>query len=340
MNRIWYSTSGWAAVFGGFLSWCMYQANSFRWQGLFVLYGGLTFATGVVLWFFLPASPTEAKWLSKEEKIMALERVRSNKTGTEVWKFNMAQLKETFMDVRFYMVFLLLVCTGLPNGGVTAFGPTIIKAFGFSVAETTLLNMGSGSAQVAGTVVALFIAKKTNRTIAGIWTLILAIIGTVMMLAIPETHNAARYGGFILLMQCKLSRSRPPNASAKPSTVPICVLFIITFMTGGVAGSTKKFAFGAAYQLGYAVGNIIGPQTFRGSDAPDYPIAKYTMLAFLVLTALLLASYGLLHWNWNKRRDAKARLEGTLHPVVLRAFFLNRKGIANQMCRRGVTYGK
>lgn len=41
-------------------------------------------------------------------------------------------------------------------------------------------------------------------------------------------------------------------------------------MTGGVAGSTKKFAFGAVYQLGYAVGNIIGPQTFRANDAPNY----------------------------------------------------------------------
>jgi MFS transporter, ACS family, allantoate permease len=200
---IWYTTSGWAQVFGGFFSWCIYQAGSFRWQGLFVLYGGLTFLTGVVLFFFLPASPTEAKWLTKHEKVMALERVRSNKTGTEVWKFNKSQLKEAFMDPRFYGVFLLLVCTGLPNGGVTAFGPTIIRAFGFSVSQTTLLNMGVGGAQVVGTVLALLIAKKTNRTIAGIWTLILAIIGTVMMLAIPARHNEARYGGYILLLQCE-----------------------------------------------------------------------------------------------------------------------------------------
>lgn len=41
-------------------------------------------------------------------------------------------------------------------------------------------------------------------------------------------------------------------------------------MTAGVGGSTKKFAFGVAYQLGYAVGNIVGPQTFRESDAPNY----------------------------------------------------------------------
>lgn len=81
-------------------------------------------------------------------------------------------------------------------------------------------------------------------------------------------------------------------------------------MTAGVGGSTKKFAFGAAYQFGYAVGNIVGPQTYRGTDAPNYYTAKYTMLAFLVLTAVLLSAYGLIHKLWNTRRDKRAEAEG------------------------------
>jgi hypothetical protein len=55
--------------------------------------------------------------------------------------------------------------------------------------------------------------------------------------------------------------------------VPVSVLFVITFMTAGVGGSTKKIAFGAAYQLGYTIGNIIGPQTYRESDAPNYYVS-------------------------------------------------------------------
>lgn len=61
-------------------------------------------------------------------------------------------------------------------------------------------------------------------------------------------------------------------------TVPICILFIITFLTAGVAGSTKKFAFGCVYQLGYAVGNIIGPQTYRADDAPNYYVRTSSLL--------------------------------------------------------------
>jgi hypothetical protein len=44
-------------------------------------------------------------------------------------------------------------------------------------------------------------------------------------------------------------------------------------MTSGVGGSTKKFAFGASYQLGYTVGNLIGPQTYRAADAPHYYVS-------------------------------------------------------------------
>lgn len=47
-------------------------------------------------------------------------------------------------------------------------------------------------------------------------------------------------------------------------------------MTAGISGTTKKFAFGCAYQLGYAIGNIIGPQTYRASDAPDYYVSKHS----------------------------------------------------------------
>lgn len=51
------------------------------------------------------------------------------------------------------------------------------------------------------------------------------------------------------------------------------MLFVVTFMTAGVAGSTKKVAFGAAYQLGYTVGNLVGPQTYQPGDAPDYYVS-------------------------------------------------------------------
>ncbi|KAF9883892.1 hypothetical protein FE257_002686 [Aspergillus nanangensis] len=266
---IWNTSTGWAHLFGGFLAWCIYQADQFRWQALFILYGCMTFTLGLVLYFLLAASPTDATWLTDREKAIALERVRENKTGTEIWKFNPAQLKESFLDIRFYLIFMLLAATGLPNGGLTVFGPSIIAGFGYSTEQSTLLSIAPGAV-----------------TIGGLCPLILSCVGVVMMFTIPEKNYAARYGGYVLIL-----------------LFPISVLFVVTFMTAGVAGSTKKVAFGAVYQIGYTVGNLVGPQTFQPGDAPNYYTAKYTMLAFILLTIILMAALDLTHWYWNHKRD-------------------------------------
>lgn len=63
--------------------------------------------------------------------------------------------------------------------------------------------MAPGAAAVAGSLVALIIAKYTNRTIAGIFSLALSCIGIVMMFTILPSNHAARYGGYILTLQCK-----------------------------------------------------------------------------------------------------------------------------------------
>jgi ACS family allantoate permease-like MFS transporter len=76
------------------------QAPRFKWQALFILYGGITITLGVWAFFFLPASPTECNFLTEREKVIALERVRSNKTGSEAWKFNKEQLKEYVVTSR------------------------------------------------------------------------------------------------------------------------------------------------------------------------------------------------------------------------------------------------
>ncbi|GCB21683.1 uncharacterized transporter C417.10 [Aspergillus awamori] len=320
---IWYSTSGWAQVFGGFFAWAINQAPGFKWESLFIFYGGLTFVTGVIIFFLLAASPIDASWLSDDEKVIALERVRANKTGAEMWAFDWDQLKESFCDPRLYLIFLVMVSTGLPNGGLTAFGPTIISGFGFDTNTTTLLSMAPGACAAIGTVLATVVIKCTNRTFGGIFVMILGCVGVIMMLTIPDEANAARYGGYILTMQY-------PNA----------ILVVLAFITAGVGGSTKKVAFGASYQLGYAVGNICGPQTFRANEAPNYYTAKFTMLAFLVFTAILLASIGILHRHWNHQRDRQDALDAqssSIVPVaiiVLASYQLQGKLSANMSLMR------
>jgi len=299
---IWYTCYGFSNIFGGFFAWCFIQAPSFNWRGLYIFEGLLAIVLGLVLWLFLAASPTDAKWLTEEEKVIALERLRDSKQGTEIWKINWSQLKEAFIDIRFWLIFFLDVALGLPLGGVTVFGPTIIANFGFNPSQTALLSLATGAASLVVVIGAGILAKYTNRTVAGTSIILVSVIGCIMMLAIPPKQNGARYAGYLLSVQF---------ANAVP--------FYLAFITGGVSGTTKKFAFAVSYQMGYTVGNFIGPKTYVGSDAPNYYTAKYTMLAFLIFNAVLLASIGITHMIWNKKRDKQDALDaqnGVVHPHV------------------------
>ncbi|KAK4689865.1 MFS transporter, ACS family, allantoate permease, partial [Tremellales sp. Uapishka_1] len=306
---MWYTASALASVFGGFFAWTLYFSGPFGWRAIFILYGGLTMVCGITMFFFLDATPSTARWLSEDEKVIALERLRDSKVGSEKWAFNKEQLKEAFRDPRIYLVFALLVTTGLPNGGLTAFGPTIIKGFGFKTSQTTLLAMVPGAFETLLIPVFILLARRITRGVAGMIACLFGIMGAIMMLTIPEHEYGARYAGYVFTVQ-----------------YPICIIFIITYITSGVSGTTKKFAFNCLYQAGFAVGNIIGPQTFQAKDAPNYYTAKYVMLAFIAVSGLLIGVIEAIHVYWNKKRDAQDAEDeknGIVHEVIENEEFMD-----------------
>lgn len=66
---------------------------------IFIFMGCLTSAFGVVLAIWLPDSPLTARFLSSEDRQIALERVRCNKEATGIQEFKLHQVKEAFLDL-------------------------------------------------------------------------------------------------------------------------------------------------------------------------------------------------------------------------------------------------
>lgn len=54
----------------------------------------------------MPDSPVHAPFLSQEERIAALERVRDDQGGTENGKLKKAQVVEALQDVRTWLIVL------------------------------------------------------------------------------------------------------------------------------------------------------------------------------------------------------------------------------------------
>jgi hypothetical protein len=60
--------------------------------------GCLTSAVGVALAIWLPDSPLTARFLSAEDRQIALERIRGNQESTGIQDFKIYQVKEAFLD--------------------------------------------------------------------------------------------------------------------------------------------------------------------------------------------------------------------------------------------------
>jgi MFS transporter, ACS family, allantoate permease len=100
---------------GGAVAWKLLQIDTGvlnHWQTQFIIPGVITIAFGILCFFIVPASPSEAWFLTKAERIVAMQRISTNKTGTVSYKFEMYQLVEALRDPRLYCVALAVLTAG------------------------------------------------------------------------------------------------------------------------------------------------------------------------------------------------------------------------------------
>lgn len=67
---------------------------------MFVIFGCATSVFGILMFLFLADSPINAKWLTDEERHLAVERLRGNQQGLGSKVFKWYQIRETFTDIR------------------------------------------------------------------------------------------------------------------------------------------------------------------------------------------------------------------------------------------------
>ncbi|CAI7591067.1 unnamed protein product [Penicillium glandicola] len=89
------------------------------WQWLFIIFGIITFLWGFFMLFRLPDSPSTAGFLTQEEKLIAIERIKANQTGFKSSTIDKSQIMEAFTDVKTWLLAILILAANIPNGGFT-----------------------------------------------------------------------------------------------------------------------------------------------------------------------------------------------------------------------------
>ena len=91
-------------IFGGLVAYGIAtgaESHGFTmapWKIIFLFNGLLTASIGIIFLFVMPDNQLNARFLTKEERVLAVERVRVNQQGIGNKHFKMYQLKEALLD--------------------------------------------------------------------------------------------------------------------------------------------------------------------------------------------------------------------------------------------------
>lgn len=110
------------------------------WQWLFLLEGLPSIVLGVAAYFYLTERPSEASWLSQEERAWLtrkLEEERLNAGATPV----RGSLKDVFRSPAVLALGVVFFCINVELGGVSFWMPQLIRSYGFSFYQTGLIGV-------------------------------------------------------------------------------------------------------------------------------------------------------------------------------------------------------
>ncbi|KAF2807988.1 membrane transporter [Mytilinidion resinicola] len=293
---IWFSFNGFAQIFGGLVAYGIavgtqkHGTSIEPWKIVFLVTGLLTMCMGIVFLFIIPDNQMNARWLSKEDRLLAIERIRINQQGVGNKHFKWYQLQEALLDPLSWAFFFYALVADIPNGGISNFFSQLIVGFGYTPQQSLLYGTPGGAVEVVFLIVCGYLGDRFgHRILISSFGLVVAIIGMVLIVALPLHNNKGRLAGYYL---------------TQASPTPFVAL--LSLISTNVAGYTKKTTVAAMYLVGYCAGNIIGPQTFRASDAPRYVPAEVTIIVCWGVCLFDLAFIHLYCIHQNKKK-AKVR---------------------------------
>lgn len=290
---IWFIGNGVANLVAGLIAYGIGRIDSSiaSWRLLFIILGAITVCWGVVLLFLLPDSPSKARFLTPDERVVALHRTLENKTGVmDEDTYKLQQVFEALRDTQAWLLALFMLSVNISNGGTTTFSSVIIHNFGFSRLNSLLLQMPNGLFQLGGLAfIALCTTYVRNTRIFCMALMILfGLIGMIMVLALPDSRKFSRLGGLWL-------------SAMWAADIPLA----LSLIASNIGGFTKRATVNGMMFIGYCVGNIIGPQLFLTKEAPRYPTGIKGLLSGFALGIFFLCLLGLYYLFENSRRDRK-----------------------------------
>ncbi|KAJ5101242.1 hypothetical protein NUU61_003464 [Penicillium alfredii] len=283
-----------AGAFGGLLASGILTLDHFgslhSWRMIFAIEGIITIGLALIAFVTLTDRPETARWLSQEEKDLAVARVKSERIATtEVLdKIDLPKtLRGIFSPVTLTSAVVFLL-NNITVQGLGFFAPTIVQTIypDTSVVSQQLHTVPPYVVGAFFTLLFPFLSWRLDqRLIFFIISPPLMIAGYIMFLA--SRDSMVRYGATFII------------ASGAFAFGALCTAHVSANV---VSDTARSSAIGTTVMFGN-VGGLISTWSFLPFDAPDYHIGNGLNLATATTTLLLGAGLWMyMAWD-NRRRD-------------------------------------
>ncbi|KAK4569459.1 hypothetical protein LTR86_003222 [Recurvomyces mirabilis] len=200
-----YAAGQMAGAFGGLLGSAIMSgmngvAGLPAWRWLFIIEGVATVPVAVAAMFILPDYPSTTKWLSEQERNLAILRVAEEANVEDRHSDTSAfgGLKMAFTDPVLYIIWMMQL--GLNTAAAfTNFFPTIVKTLGYGTSKTLLLSAPPYVfAAILGICNSFHSDRTRERYLHVVWPQIFCSIGFIISAVTLKT--AARYTSTFMMM--------------------------------------------------------------------------------------------------------------------------------------------
>ncbi|KAK7422786.1 hypothetical protein QQX98_001346 [Neonectria punicea] len=262
-------------------------------QIIFLFFGAITVGVAFLMFFWMPDSPTEARFLSDEDKVIAIERLRNNQMGVMSREWRSSHVLETVKDLKTWYWVAMIFCVSVPSNGISTFGPLIIQSFVSDPFQTMLFNVPIGFSHIIAVAGSAYLSMRWKLKGPFIAALCIPpIIGCAILLHF--THKAENKAVLLAGYFC---------LSTYTGITPL----IYSWSAQNTAGDTKRKSTSALVFIGASAGNIVGPLLYSPEEAPAYSRGLRTNLALFVIVICLVIGAS-VHLRWLNHRHSRRRV--------------------------------
>ncbi|KAK8132024.1 major facilitator superfamily domain-containing protein [Apiospora kogelbergensis] len=287
-----------ASCFASALAYGIVQAHTSiaNWQLLFIIEGIPTIILAFVAWYYLPASPSQCRFLTARQNEIISQRAIKGRGQDTQQKLNFSQVFAAFYDYKNYMQAFIIFCLNTAFGSLPAYLPTILTSMGYtSVHAQGLSACPYITAYVVCVAMSMLSDKAGQR---GIFVFVFCCIGAVgyILLATLESTGVRYFSTFLVC------------AGVFPA-----VALTFTWVTDNQGSSSKRGAGLAIFGMVGQCGPILGARIFPKSDGPYYAKGMWICAGVLLAAALMAVILSICLRLQNRHRDRVHGKSDTAH---------------------------